>query len=581
MGSVDQAARGQASERSLLFMMVMAIATGVVAGIGAWGFRMLIGLVHNVLFLGEFAFAYDANLHTPPGPWGVGVVLVPVVGALVVAWLVGNFAPEAKGHGVPEVMDAIHYHQGRIRPRVAVVKSLASAISIGSGGSVGREGPIVQIGSAFGSTLGEIMPMRTQDRVTLIAAGAGAGIAATFNAPLGGVAFAIELLLVSVNARSLVVVATATAFATHMTRLLLGTHPSFYIPALERPDFYLTQPWGLAAFFVLGGLMGLLSVAFIRGLYGMEDLFEAIPGNYYARHVLGMFCVGVMMYLLLRHAGHYYVQGVGYATIMDILQGPLAAPWFLLLLVALKLLATCLSLGSGASGGVFSPALFMGAAAGAASGHLCQALIPGLDIEIATFAIAGMAATIGGTTGAVLTGIIMITEMTQDNSVVLPLVIAGSMAYAVRKLIMDESIYTMKLRARGHAVPEGLQAAVLNARRVRDLMESGFVVVADGAEPPADAAIVVLAEQGMIAGVVRQPATRDGRSGAGDAARPIGHVVVDEQEKLLSAIRAMWEAEAEVILASRRPGSGRVDDIVGMVTPATLAGLVRAEEDLL
>ncbi len=266
---------------------------------------------------------------------------------------------------------------------------------------------------------------------------------------------------------------------------------------------------------------------------------------------------------------------------MDILRGPLSAPWFLLLLVALKLLATCLSLGSGASGGVFSPALFMGAAAGAAFGHLCQALIPGLNIEIATFAIAGMAATIGGTTGAVLTGIIMITEMTQDNSVVLPLVIAGSMAYAVRKLIMDESIYTMKLRARGHSVPEGLQAAVLDARRVCDLMESGFVVVAAGANLLPTPRSSFLPSEGMIAGVARQSATPAGRSGAGDFARPIGYVVVDEQEKLLPAIRAMWDAEAEVILASRQPGSGRVDDIVGIVTPATLAGLVRAEEDLL
>jgi chloride channel protein, CIC family len=287
------------------------------------------------------------------------------------------------------------------------------------------------------------------------------------------------------------------------------------------------------------------------------------------------------MLLLLRHAGHYYVQGVGYATIMDLLEGSLSAPWFLLLLVALKLLATCLSLGSGASGGVFSPALFMGAAAGAAFGWLCQWLMPGLNVEIATFAIAGMAAMIGGTTGAVLTGIIMITEMTQDNSVVLPLVIAGSMAYAVRKLIMDESIYTMKLLARGHSVPEGLQAAVLNSKRVRDMMESNFAVVAAGSEPPAGASTVVHAAHGVISGVTRQPAAQGGSPGARNAARPFGYVVVDQQENLLAALRAMWVAEAELILASRRPGSRRADDIVGIVTPAALAGLIEAEEDLL
>ena len=145
----DARGREKPPARGLPFMVMMAVAVGVVAGLGAWGFRMLIGFVHNVLFRGQFVFSYDANVHTPLSPWGMGVVLIPVVGALVVAWLVKNFAPEAKGHGVPEVMDAIYYNMGRIRPRVAVIKSLASAVSIGSGGSVGREGPIVQIGSTI------------------------------------------------------------------------------------------------------------------------------------------------------------------------------------------------------------------------------------------------------------------------------------------------------------------------------------------------------------------------------------------------------------------------------------------------
>lgn len=580
MDEVEQIGPASAEERGLLFMMAMAVATGVVAGLGAWGFRMLIGLVHNVLFLGQLVFGYDANVHTPPSPWGAGVALVPVVGAAVVAWLVKSFAPEAKGHGVPEVMDAIYYNRGRIRPRVALIKSLASAISIGSGGSVGREGPIVQIGSAFGSTLGQVIPMQTRDRVTLIAAGAGAGIAATFNAPLGGVVFAIELLLVSVNARNLLVVATATAVATYISRLLIGTDPAFHILALERPDFHLVQPWGLAAFFVLGPLMGLLSVAFIRGLYGMEDVFDAIPGNYYTRHMLGMLGVGGMMVLLSRSAGHYYVEGVGYATIVDILEGSLSAPWFLLLLVALKLLATCLSLGSGASGGVFSPALFMGASGGAAFGYLCQAVIPNLNVDTPTFAIAGMAATIGGATGAVLTGIVMMTEMTQDNSVVLPLVITASMAYAVRKLIMDESIYTMKLRVRGHSVPEGLEAAVLTTNRVRDVMETNFSVVPAGGEPPAGTSIVVHSERGVISGVTRQPGPAVGSSGAGYAARPLRYVLVNEQEMLLPAIRFMWEAEAELILASRNPDPRRADDVVGVVTSAALGRWLEVQEDL-
>lgn len=560
-------------------MLLLALAVGVVAGFGAWGFRMLIGFVHNVLFLGQFVFFYDANVFTPVSPWGVGVVLVPVAGALVVAWLVKNFAPEAKGHGVPEVMDAIYYNQGRIRPRVAVIKSLASAVSIGSGGSVGREGPIVQIGSAFGSTLGALIPMRTSDRVTLIAAGAGAGIAATFNAPLGGIVFALELLLVSINARNLLLVTAATVVATRIGHLLLGTEPSFYVPALEQLDFRLAHPCGLAVFVVLGVLMGLLSVAFIRGLYKMEDVFEAMPGNYYTRHALGMLCVGVMMWMLFRQAGHYYVEGVGYATIMEIFRGTLTSPWFLLLLAALKLLATCLSLGSGASGGVFSPALFMGAAGGAALGHLCQSLLPGLQIPIPTYAIAGMAAVIGGSTGAVLTGIIMLAEMTADYSVILPLVITAAVAYAVRKGIMNESIYTMKLRARGHWVPEGLHAATLDSERILDLMTKDFVVVPKGAETPAGATIIVHSENGGISGVTRRAGIEPGLTGAGSAPRSLRYVVVNQNEKFLTAMSALWEAEAELILVTSNPGSRRPEDLVGVITPAALARVLRTEED--
>jgi CIC family chloride channel protein len=576
-----RAGTGMAPERNVAFMLVLAFATGVVAGVGAWGFRMLIGLVHNVLFLGEPVFTYDANLHTPASPWGWAVVFVPVAGAVVVAFLVKNFAPEAKGHGVPEVMDAIYYNEGRIRPRVAIIKSLASAISIGSGGSVGREGPIVQIGSAFGSTLGQIIRMRTQDRVTLIAAGAGAGIAATFNAPLGGVVFAIELLLVSSTARNLVIVAATVAVATYVSRLLLGIHPSFYVPALETPEFYLEPSLQLLAFFALGGLMGLMSVAFIRGIYWMEDVFDAMPGNYYTRHMLGMFIAGVIMYLLLRYTGQYYVQGVGYATIMDILVEALKDPWFLLLLMVLKLLSTCLSLGSGASGGVFSPALFIGATGGAAFAYLCNAVFPGMHPDVPTFAIAGMAAMIGGTTGAVLTGIIMISEMTQDFSVVLPLVITVSTAYAVRKTIMVGSIYTMKLVARGHTVPEGLQAAVLTTKSVRDVMQSDFAVGPLAGGHPPGKSIAVLESDGVIARVTkqRQGSAEEGRDSP--ASVSLHYVIVDEREKLLAGTRAMAEAEADILLVSRDARSRKAADVIGIVTSSTIVHLLKAQDELL
>src|SRR6204780_4729210 len=177
----------------------LALGLGVVTGLGAVIFRDLIGFIHNLLFTGHALVHYDANIFTAPSPWGPLVILVPVLGAVGVTFLVTNFAPEAKGHGVPEVMDAIYYKGGVIRPVVALVKSLASALAIGSGSSVGREGPIIQIGSALGSTLGQVVRMPVGQRIALVAAGAGAGIASTFNTPIGGGMFAIELMLPEVR----------------------------------------------------------------------------------------------------------------------------------------------------------------------------------------------------------------------------------------------------------------------------------------------------------------------------------------------------------------------------------------------
>lgn len=560
--SINQTVPEPAPECNLIVMSVLALLAGLIGGVGAWAFRMLIGLVHNVLFLGNFAFDYNANLHTVDSPWGAGIILVPVAGGLVVAWLVSNFAPEAKGHGVPEVMDAIHHNQGLIRPRVALVKSIASAISIGSGAAVGREGPIIQIGSAFGSMLGQFIRMPARQRITLIAAGSGAGIAATFNAPLGGVVFAMELLLVSCNARNVFLVAVATVTATHISHQLLGTTPSFYIPQLELPDFSPEQSASLFLFVLLGVLTGLLSVAFIRMLYRAEDLFDAIPGNYYLRHSLGMALVGVMIYLLMRIKGHYFVQGVGYATIMDILSGVLADPWFLLLLCALKLAATSLSLGSGASGGIFSPVLFIGATAGSAFGQLALLAFPGIQMGIPAFAIAGMAGGIGGTSGAVLTGVIMIVEMTRDTNVILPVIITVTVAAATRKSIMRESVYTLKLTRRGHIVPEGLEAALISAERVDEVMQPVDCIEADASADHCQGYWIVQRD-GNIEGVYRRSIRSDNTVVIHAVTR---FTLCAPDTRFFVAIRGLRENRTEAILISRNPDAGRAADVTGILT---------------
>ena len=312
-------------------------------------FRDLIGLIHNVLFTGHAVVHYDANIFTAPAPWGALVILVPVLGAVGVTFLVTNFAPEAKGHGVPEVMDAIYYKGGVIRPVVALVKSLASAIAIGSGSSVGREGPIIQIGSALGSTLGQIVRMPAGQRIALVAAGAGAGIAATFNTPIGGVMFAIELMMPEVSVETFLPVAIATGTATFVGRWFFGDAPAFHVPALQAMAVNANALLVLVLFAVLGALTGVAAAGFIRGLHLAEDLFDRIRSRY-LRHMLGMLILGVLMYLLFRTLGQYYVDGVGYATVQAVLAGQISTFWLLGLLCVCKALATSLSLGSGSSG---------------------------------------------------------------------------------------------------------------------------------------------------------------------------------------------------------------------------------------
>src|SRR5208283_5215792 len=318
---------------ALWVMIPSALAVGVIAGFGAVVFRAMIGAIHNLLFLGRVSLDYDANLHTPASPWGARIILAPILGAVVVAFLVKTFAPEAKGHGVPEVMDAIYHQDGRIRPIVAVIKSVASAVSIGSGGSVGREGPIIQIGAAFGSTLGQLIAMPVRQRAVLIAAGAGGGIAATFNTPIGGIVFAVELMLPVTTAMSLLGVALSCVTATFIGRSFFGVLPSFNVPSLLLVQGS-GQPLSVLPWFILFGLiLGVLAWLLTRGVYWFEDLFDAIPGNYYTRHMSGMLLVGLILYgfmafseRLFGQPNHYYVQGVGYATIMDILRGDLTAP---------------------------------------------------------------------------------------------------------------------------------------------------------------------------------------------------------------------------------------------------------------
>ena len=557
-------------------LWALSILVGIVAGLGAVAFRALIAFFHNLMFLGTLSASYNANVHTPPSPWGPFVILVPVAGAFGVVFLVKNFAPEAKGHGVPEVMDAIYNSKGTIRPVVSVVKALASALSIGSGGSIGREGPIIQIGASFGSTMGQLLRLSTWERITLIAAGAGGGIAATFNTPVGGVLFALEILMHEVSARTLVPVVTATATATYVGQLAFGPHPSFYIPALETAYFHLTNPLVLLAYAALGVITGLVSALFIHSIYGFEHFFEKhVKGGYYMQHVAGMLLMGLMMYAFMSRCGHYYVEGVGYATIQDALTGMQFPLYFLILLFVSKLLATSLTLGSGASGGVFSPALFLGATTGAAYGVALHRLFPALDISAAAFAVVGMGGVVGGATGAAMAAIVMIFEMTLDYTVIVPMTLTVAISYAVRRSLMSDSIYTRKLALRGESVPETLRADLHLARRAASIMHSPAKVLPAATRlrdlaATGNEVFVATDESGAVTGAFTGEslaALEDARSNATieDVFRH-NYVVVSPGDSLWAVVAAMSSANSAFALVASHKGDLSATEVKGMIS---------------
>jgi CIC family chloride channel protein len=560
---------------------VMSVLIGIVAGFGAVVFRGLIAFFHNLLFLGKLSLVYNANLHTPPSLWGPFVILVPVLGALGVAFLVKNFAPEAKGHGVPEVMDAVYYNKGNIRPIVALIKSIASALSIGSGGAIGREGPIIQIGSSFGSSVGQIFKMPVWQRITLIAAGAGGGIAATFNTPIGGVLFAVEIMLHEVSARTLIPVVISTATATYLGRVFFGSYPSFVIPSFQTPYFHLTHPLVLPSYVGLGIIMGLSSVLFIRSIYGFEDFFDRhVKGNYYTRHMSGMLLVGIIMYVLMATQGHYYIEGVGYSTVQTILNGSLSAPYLILILFVLKLFATSLTLGSGASGGIFSPALFMGSTLGAAYGGILERFLPGLAISPPAFAVAGMAGMVGGATGAAMAAIVMIFEMTLDYSVIIPMTITVALSYGVRKHLCNESIYTLKLARRGHYMPEALQTHFHQLKRANDIMDTHFGTVQASstdeefvriALEQESVSIFLMEDEGRVVGVLAKDRALGCMAPVGKSTTLYelagkDFVTVSEDSTLFYVLARMRSNRASVALITNGKEAFSHDDVKGVIT---------------
>lgn len=434
-------------------MAVLAAIVGIVAGFGAIGFRYLLDLIQAISYGSSGNMMEVVALN----PWYTRI-LVPAVGGLIVGPLIYFFAREAKGHGVPEVMEAVALKLGVIRKRVVFVKSLVSAVSISTGGSVGREGPIVQIGSAIGSATGQLLKI-SGDRVrTLVGCGAAAGIAATFNAPIAGSMFALEIILGDFGLATFSPIVISSVMSTAVSRYFLGDIPAFDVHMYE-----LVNAFELPLYVVMGFFCAFIAVAFTRTLYLFEGLYDKIKIPEYFKAMTGGILIG---FIGLKFP---HILGVGYPAMNLALTQQLSI-WTMLILIFCKIFATSLTIGSGASGGIFAPSLFIGAMAGGFFGSVVHFLFPGITASPGAYSIVGMAAVVSGTTHGPLSAMLILFEMTGDYKIILPLMITCIISTLASGWLSKDSIYTLKLARRGVNLKSGKEINVLKSIPVKNVM---------------------------------------------------------------------------------------------------------------
>ncbi len=449
---------------SRLGLVVMALVVGGGAGLGAVGFRELIFAV-TWLATGHTQFGQQGHAPSLHLPWlGIFFVLViPIVGGLLYGPLVQRFAREARGHGVPEVMLAVAENGGRIRPQVTIVKALASALCIGTGGSVGREGPIVQIGSALASTLGQLVRMSESRLRIIVACGAAGGIAATFNAPLTGLFFGFEIVLREFSLDALFATSVSAVTGDVISRAFFGSAP-----------FFIGVPHGLSVgndytyllIALLGLVAGLIGVGFKTVLYKLEDLADELWRGRpeWARPAVGGVALGALLLALPQ------MYGVGY-PVMDRVLGDHYVLWFIVILMVGKIIAASLTLSIGGSGGVFAPSLFTGAAAGTAFGVVVHHLFGPAIGPPAAYGVVAMGGVFAGAAQAPLTAIASVAEMTGNFTLTLPIMLATGIAAALSKRLTYGSIYTTKLLRRGIDIERPKATNVLQLLTVADVMQ--------------------------------------------------------------------------------------------------------------
>lgn len=466
MGSAQirsgEAGSGDAATYRLGYISLLASGVGVLAGVVAFLLYNLIGLFTNLAFYHVWSFQFRSPAENQLGAW---VILIPVVGGIVVAVMAKYGSDKIKGHGIPEAIEAVLVSRSRIEAKVAILKPISAAIAIGTGGPFGAEGPIIQTGGALGSLVGQIVSTTATERKVLLACGAGAGMAATFNTPIAGVILAIELLLFEFRGRSFIPLVIATTLATSVRQLLLGTGTMFRVLPM---DFGI--PRALPYYLVLGVVCGAIAIFFTKALYFVEDHFERLPVSEFWHPAIGALALGIIGFFVPR------VLGVGYDTLSDILNNNLALK-VLLLVAVFKSLALLLSLGAGTSGGLLAPMFISSAAMGGLFAVGVNGLIPGAHLSPGACALVAMAAVFGSASRATFAFIVFAFEIVRDYNAVLPLMLVSVIADAIAMRYLPNSIMTEKLARRGLNTHQEYEINALKQLRVEEVMARDVATV--------------------------------------------------------------------------------------------------------
>lgn len=446
-----------------LYISAVSILVAVAAAIVARLLTALIGLITNLSFFGRFSFSFSSPAENHLGAY---VILIPVVGGLIVGVMARYGSEAIRGHGIPEAMEQVLFGSSRIPPRLTFLKPLSAAIAIGTGGPFGAEGPIIATGGALGSLVGQLLKITADERKTLLAAGAAAGMTATFGSPLSAVLLAIELLLFEYRPRSIIPVALACATAQAIRIAFLGAGPMFPMQGVVEP-----RGFALAVYILIGAIVGLAAVIATRAVYGVEDVFEHLPIHWMWWPAIGAVAVGIVGYF----APH--TMGVGYDNIEAIVGGSILGKALIFLFV-LKFVSWAISLGSGTSGGTLAPLFTIGGGLGSVLGAASLSIFPSLGIDVRVAALVGMAAMFAGASRALLASVIFAFEVTHQPLSLLPLLGGCTSAFLISSLLMRHTIMTEKIARRGARVLAEYSTDFLDQVLVKDAAIRNVVALA-------------------------------------------------------------------------------------------------------